>query len=311
MTSDSPNILVVGSINTDMMVRTKNIPSPGETVLGKKFQCSGGGKGANQAIAAARLGGKVTMIGRVGDDHLGKMRLDELRAENINTENIMITEDTPSGVGMIIVDRKGENSIVVAGGANMYVTPDDIFGAEACFEKADYVLLQLEIPLQAVRAAVDLAQRHNCKVVIDPAPADHFPDELYNVDLITPNLQEAQILTGKTIGEERIDKIVASEFIDKGAETVVLKLGSRGSLAICNDGQMYRTNAFDIEPVDSTGAGDTFAAAITVALGRGLSIRDAATFANAASAIACTRYGAQMAMPGSMEVEMLIRDQSQ
>jgi len=308
---ENPDILVVGSINTDMMVRTKRMPAPGETISGKNFQCSGGGKGANQAIAASRLGGNVTMIGRVGDDHLGTVRLEELAAEKINIDNVMITDQTPSGIGMIIVDSRGENTIVVAGGANLMVTPDDIYGAEECFRKTDFLLLQMEIPTPAIRAAKDLANRHNCRIVLDPSPANQFPEELYKVETITPNLSEAQSLSGKNSHEEeRMDKIMASELIDRGAKQVVLKLGSRGSLVICNDGHMYRLKPFNIDPVDSTGAGDTFTAALTVALGRGSSIHEAAIFANAAGALACTKYGAQASMPDFMEVEILIRDQS-
>ncbi len=307
---ENPNILVVGSINTDMMVRSKRIPVPGETIPGDNFECGGGGKGANQAIAASRLGGTVTLIGRIGDDHFGSVRLEELQNEQVNTEYVLITEEVSSGVGMIIVDNRGENAIVVAGGANLRVTPDDIYGAEECFAEADFLMLQLEIPMTAIRAAVDLANRHRVRIVLDPAPAKQLPDELYMVDIISPNLSEAKHLTGKNANEERMAKIVASELVNRGAKNAVLKLGSRGSMAICSDGHMYRLQPYHIDPVDSTGSGDTFTAALTVAIGRGCSIREAARFANAAGALACTKYGAQASMPGALEVEMLMRDQS-
>jgi ribokinase len=294
----------------DMVVRTDRMPAPGQTVLGEDFTTSPGGKGANQAVAAARLGASCAMIGRVGDDTFGEQLTAHLQAENVDTEAIMSTDGVASGVAVISVDGKGENAIVVASGANFRVTPDDLFWHEQAFEQADVVLLQLELPIPTVRAAIMLARRHGATVILDPAPVNRpLPDELYKVDIITPNVSEAQILTGTQAIEERLDKRVGMTLIERGAQRAVLKLGQRGSLAVCNDGHFYRVGPFQVEVVDTTAAGDAFTAALGVALGRADRLHEATKFANAAGALACTRYGAQTAMPDALEVQMLMRDQ--
>ena len=273
----SPRILVVGSINMDMVCRTPHLPAPGETVLGKKFHASPGGKGANQAVAAARLGGAVTLIGRVGDDDFGSTIRAGLRAEGINIQNVAVTENCATGVAMILVDAQGENAIVVASGANERVTPDDIFGCESCFAEADVVMVQLELPCPTVRAALDLARRHKCLTVLDPAPAQaNLHDSLCEVDILSPNVSEAEILTGKKGGEDRIDKLVAADLISRGAKTAVLKLGPRGSLVVCDDGHMYQLPPCKVDVVDTTAAGDAFTAGLTVAVARGEAIEQAA-----------------------------------
>jgi ribokinase len=312
MMPDKPRILVVGSINMDLVVRSPHMPAPGETVLGSGFVTSPGGKGANQAVAAARLGGHGRFIGRLGQDAFGEQLLAGLRAEGIDCTHIMTTPDAPTGVAIIVVDSHGENSIVVASGANHLVSPDDIFSAAGAFEQVQVVVLQLELPLPTVRAAIQLARRHGCKIVLDPAPAQpNLPSELCEVDIISPNVTEAELITGQRSVDESSDKLVASELIERGAKAVVLKLGSRGSMVVTADGHMARVGAYNVDIVDTTAAGDAFTAALAVNVAQGMELIAAAKFANAAGAIACTRLGAQSAMPTRDEVRMLMQDQPQ
>jgi len=309
---EKPNILVVGSINMDLVVRTSRQPSPGETVLGEGFTTSPGGKGANQAVAAARMGGQCAMIGRVGDDAFGLALLEGMTTEGIDCTYVWKTQNAATGVALIIVDAKGENSIVVAGGANRRLTPDALYACGDHFEAADVLIVQFELPMPTVRAAVDLARRHNCKIFLDPAPApQHMPEQLYQVDVISPNATEAEMLTGKLAIEERVDKQVASVFIERGARAAVLKLGARGSLVVTADGQIARVPSYKVNIVDTTAAGDAFTGALAVVAASGQPLPRAAMVANAAGALACTRLGAQCAMPTALEVRMLMEDQPQ
>lgn len=312
MAKDS--ILVVGSVNMDMVVRVREMPAPGETVLGGGFQTAFGGKGANQAVAAARLGGKCRLIAAVGDDEFGPALRTNLQNEGVDCSAVATKHGEPSGVAMILVDANGENSIVVSSGANFRVTPDDdLFPNEHLFAEAAMVVLQLELPLPTVRAAVELARRHHCQIILDPAPAPTtLCDELCRVDLLTPNVIEAERITGARAGgrgDESVDKLVASAIIQRGAKNVVLKLGGRGCLAVTADGHFYKVPPFKVPIVDTTAAGDAFTAALAVTMARGDHIREAARFANAAGALACTRLGAQTAMPTALEVGALLRDQ--
>jgi ribokinase len=310
MSQSKPNILVVGSINMDLVVRTPRMPQPGETVLGDGFVTSPGGKGANQAVAAARLGGNVRMVGLVGDDAFGEQLIGKLQSEGVDTTHVKHRPEAPTGVAMIMVDSNGENSIVVASGANHYLTPDDIFPLAEVFAEADVVVLQLELPLPTVRAAVEKARRQDCKVVLDPAPMPRsLPDELCCVDILSPNVCEAEALTGTRVLEERVEKNVALELVQRGAKAGILKLGSRGSLVVAADGHFYRVNAYKVQVVDTTAAGDAFTAALAVATGEGKNLHESAKFATAAGALACTRLGAQAAMPLRSEVAMLMADQ--
>lgn len=307
---DAARILVVGSINMDMVVRSPHMPAPGETVLGEGFVTSPGGKGANQAVAAARLGARCRMFGRIGEDAFGRSLLKGLLDEGIDCANVMTTEGQPTGVAMIVVDARGENSIVVAGGANQLLTPDDVFGRAEAFADIDVVVLQLELPLPTVRAAIDLARRNNCKVILDPAPMPKcLSPNICEVDVITPNVTEAEMLTGTKTGEEKADMNIALDLIARGATAAVLKLGSRGSMVVTADGHMARVRAYNVDIVDTTAAGDAFTAALAVCVGEGKPLVEAAKFANAAGALACTRLGAQSAMPTRQEVRILIHDQ--
>lgn len=305
-------ILVVGSINMDMVVRGPHMPAPGETVLGGEFKTSFGGKGANQAVAVARLGGRCRMIGRVGNDTFGRDLLNNIGKEGVDVSAVALSQDDSTGIAMIFVDSNGENSIIVASGANYSVTPDDdIFPNEDAFADAAIVLLQLELPLPTVRAAMDLARRHNCKIILDPAPAPRvMPEDICHVDVISPNAKEAQMITGKRAAEVAEEKLAASDLIAKGAKTAVLKLGPRGCLVVTADGHFYTLPPYKVEVIDTTAAGDAFTGALAVALTVGQHIKHAARFANAAGALACTRIGAHSAMPTADEVEILMQDQN-
>jgi len=310
--TQEPMILVVGSINMDMVVRTRSVPEGGQTVPGEGFGTYPGGKGANQAVAVARLGGACTMIGCVGNDAFGAELRRGLASEGVNCDAVETTDQAPTGVAMIIVDSAGENCIVVAGGANHRVTPDDhIYPNQELFERAAIVLLQLELPLPTVRSAAELARKHGCKVILDPAPAPRImPAELCKVDVISPNVAETEGITGRKAGlEERIDKQIASELIARGASAVVLKRGARGSLVVTADGHFHTVGAYKVSVVDTTAAGDAFTGALAVGIARGDKLHQAARFANAAGALACTKLGAQTAIPTADEVGLLMQDQ--
>jgi ribokinase len=308
--AEQPGILVVGSVNMDLAVRARSMPAPGETVLGERFTMSPGGKGANQAVAVARLGGACRLIGRVGDDAFGRTLLENLRNEGVTCDDVQFTEGVASGTAVIVVDANGENSIVVAGGANRRVTPDDLFGRSEAFEAASVVLVQLELPVPTVRAAIRLARRYDCRVILDPAPAPTpMPADLCEVDILSPNVSEAEVITGTRAVEERVDKNVGADLVARGAAAAVLKLGSRGSLVVTSDGHFYTVKPYKVDVVDTTAAGDAFTAALAVAVARGERLHAAARFANAAGALACSKFGAQAAMPTVGEVRLLMEDQ--
>lgn len=304
---ERPDILVVGSINMDLVVRTPHVPLPGQTVMGYNFITSPGGKGANQAVGVARLGGQCRFIGRVGSDAFGTQLLANMRNEGIDCSDVMVTPEAPTGVAIIIVDAQGENRIVVAPGANYLVTPDDLFSREEVFKQASIVMLQLELPMPTVRAAVEVARRNGCKVMLDPAPmpAQGLCADLCKVDVLSPNTTEAEALSGHTVVDAGGDKLVATDLITRGAQAAVLKLGPRGCLAVMADGHFYTVPPYKVDVVDTTAAGDAFNAALAVALARGDNMHQAAKFATAAGAMACTKFGAQAAMPTLDEVKSL------
>jgi ribokinase len=312
---EEPLILVVGSINMDLVVRAPRLPGPGETLQGDEFRTSPGGKGANQAMAIARLGGRCALIGAVGSDTFGPTLRKKLAKEAVDIQGVTVVPQASTGVAVIVVDSTtGENSIVLSGGANNHVTPDDHLMAHAAlFEQAAVLLLQLELPLQTVRAAMEMARRHHCKIVLDPAPAPrHMPAELCQVDVLTPNICEAELITGQRAGlKERIDKAIASDLIARGAQAAVLKLGARGTMVVTADGRFRSFPAHNVNVVDTTGAGDAFTGALALGIARGQALKDAARFANAAGALACTKIGAQDAMPTADEVRVLMDDQPQ
>ncbi|NLH16831.1 MAG: ribokinase [Phycisphaerae bacterium] len=296
-------IVVIGSSNTDMIVQLDRIPAPGETVLGGRFSTAAGGKGANQAVAAARAGGQVVFVARVGSDSFGNQALAGFATDGIDTRFVFRDSSVASGIACIFVDRNGQNSIAVASGANMRLTPGDIAAAEDAIAQASVVLLQLEIPLETVVAAVDIASAHRVPVILNPAPAQSLPDGLLaKVSILTPNEIEAGMLTGISVTDEISAKAAAQILRSRGVAAVIITLGDRGSLLSgCDHAAMIP--AFKVKPVDATAAGDVFNGALAVRLSEGHSIEDAVQFASAAAAISVTRLGAQPSAPRRKEIE--------
>jgi len=297
-------ITVLGSYNTDLVTFTPRLPQPGETILGRGFKIGPGGKGSNQAVAAARLGAAVSFIGRVGQDMFGEMALDLWRQEGINTACVVRDPDHHTGEATILVDDAAENVIVVASGANFAITPADVDRAEGVIAASDILLTQHEVPLPAVVRALELARRHGVRTILNPAPAQQLtPEILTLVDFITPNQTEAMIITGQPADDA---ESAARALCKKGARTVVLTLGSRGVLLL-DGGGVQQFPIFRVEPVDTTGAGDAFNGGLAVALAEGQPMADAIRFASATAAISVTRPGATDSMPKRDEVERLLR----
>lgn len=295
-------ILVVGSSNTDMVIKTRNFPAPGETILGGRFLMNAGGKGANQAVAAARLGGVITFVGKIGDDIFGKQAVQQLEDEGINVDFVAVDPENPSGVALITVDRKGENSIVVAPGSNGTLNPADFDKAEAELDASEFVLMQLEIPIPTVEYIALKAARKQKKVVLNPAPAAGLSDNLLqNLYLITPNETEAELLTGIKVADEQSALKAAIQLHDKGVEIVIITMGVAGAFLLDN-GKPEIIPAPKVEAVDTTAAGDTFNGALVVALSEGKTIQESIAFANKAAAISVTRIGAQSSVPFRKEI---------
>lgn len=296
-------ILVVGSSNTDMVVKSAHLPLPGETVLGGQFFSFAGGKGANQAVAAAKLGGEVIFLVKVGNDALGKSAVEGFKKEGIDVSHIIIDPESHSGVALIMVEDSGENCISVASGANGKFTKSDINDASELIEKADFVLVQLEIPLEAVTALVDIAFSNGVPVILNPAPAQPLSDELISkLFIITPNETEAELLTGVKVTDEASAVKAAKILLGKGAKLVIITLGAKGAFLLSGQEEIL-IPSFAVNAVDTTAAGDTFNGALTVALAEGMKINDAIRFANQAAAISVTRMGAQSSQPYRSEIK--------
>jgi ribokinase len=296
-------VVVVGSSNTDMVLRVPRIPRPGETVIGRDFAMAGGGKGANQAVAAARAGGRVTFVARVGDDVFGERALAGFAADGIDTRFVLRTPGAASGVALIDVDDRGENSISVASGANAFLAVADVERAAPAIAEAEVVLVQLESPLETVVAAVRTAAKTGVPVVLNPAPARPLDDDLLRgVTVLTPNEHEAGLLTGIVVRDAASARDAAARLRARGAGTVVVTLGARGVFAL-SDGFEGHVPAFKVDPVDTTAAGDVFNGALAVALGEKRPLGDALRFAQAAAAISVTRPGAQPSAPTRAEIE--------
>ena len=300
-------VLVVGSSNTDMIVRVPRIPRPGETVLGGAFSTAAGGKGANQAVAAARAGGRVTFVARVGTDGFGDRTLAGLEADGIDTRYVLRTDDAPSGIALITVGERGENSISVVSGANAFLSVEDIDAAGEAFASADIVLLQLESPIETVEAAVREAGERGVPVILNPAPARELDDALLaGVNVLTPNEHEAGFLAGIAVSDDRGAREAARRLRDRGPETVIITMGDRGAF-VSAPGFEGPSAAFKVVPVDTTGAGDVFNGALAVALAEKLPMLEALRFAQAAAAISVTRPGAQPSAPTRAEIEAFVR----
>jgi ribokinase len=301
------SILVVGSSNTDMIIKLDRIPKPGETILGGEFVTAAGGKGANQAVGAARAGGQVTFIARVGQDMFGDQAVAGFVKDGINVDYVFRDKAAPSGVALIFVAKDGENSIAVAGGANSRLAPADVKKAAKAFANARVLVMQLETPLETVQAAADLAARQGVPVILNPAPARPLPDRLLKkVSILTPNETEAELLTGLKVNNEAAAAKAAAKLRQRGVGTVILTLGARGAfIADEKGGQLVP--GFKVKAVDSTAAGDVFNGALAVALAEGKPLAEAVRFANAAGAISVTRLGAQPSAPRRKEIERLLQ----
>lgn len=303
-------IVVVGSCNTDMVIKADRLPVPGETILGGTFFMNPGGKGANQAVAAARMGGNVTLISKTGNDVFGKQSVMLYTAENIKTDYIFSDPKHPSGVALITVDAQGENCIVVASGANASLSPSDIDKASTEIEGADLILMQLEIPIETVEYVAEKAQKKGIKVILNPAPARALSDNLLrNLYIIIPNKSEAEILSGIKVTDIESAKLAANIISSKGVNIVVITLGSQGALIKENDDFQF-VDALKVEALDTTAAGDTFCGSVCVGLSEGKSVLESVKLAARAAAITVTRMGAQSSIPyrselSSLEVEHL------
>lgn len=295
-------IVVIGSTNTDMVGKSEKLPVPGETVLGGNFSMNQGGKGANQAVAIARMGGNVTFVSKIGNDSFGKASQAMFYKENINTDYIFSDSDLPSGIALIMVDKNGENCIMVASGANASLSPHDIDKARDVIKNADVVLLQLEIPLKTVEYAAKMASQRGVKVVLNPAPATSLSNELLKcLYAIIPNTLEAEMLSGINITDWESAKKAADLISSKGVDIVIITMGSKGSFV--KEGNSYfNLPAERKNVVDTTAAGDTFCGVFCVGITESLSIKDAAKMANFAAGISVTREGAQCSMPYRKEI---------
>jgi len=291
------SILVIGSSNTDMVIRVRELPLPGQTVMGDDFQTFAGGKGANQAVAARRAGGNVSFLAAIGNDELGKSASDLFESEGIDTSLIQVIDDVPSGVAMIFVSDAGENCISVAPGANRALTSEIIRHHENAISAAQVLLLQLESPMEAVVEAVDIASRHATRCVLNPAPAAQIPEEtLAQLYCITPNETEAELLTGVAVVDERSAVAAAERLLQRGVENVVLTLGKNGAL-LCNSNGTHLQNAPSVPVVDSTAAGDTFNGVLVTLLAEGLPIKETIRLAVEAASLSVQTAGAIASIP--------------
>jgi ribokinase len=300
-----PRIMVVGSANIDLVTRVPRIPRPGESVIGHSFATVTGGKGANQAVAAGRLGAAVRFVGCVGQDGCGDLQRQSLRAAQVDVTYLQVHPSEPTGTAVILVSDEGQNSIVVTPSANFGLMPGDIEALEPVFRQTDVVLLQLEVPLETVEAALELARRCGVLSILDAGPAQRVPASLVSkADVVSPNETEAEAMTGIAVNSLEGAREAAACFLQMGARHAVMKLGANGSLYV-GDGEVYAP-PFPVTPVDTTAAGDAFTAALGVAWGR-LPIQETLRFANATGALATTIAGAQPSMPTRAAVETFLQ----
>ncbi|HIE29235.1 TPA: ribokinase [Candidatus Poribacteria bacterium] len=302
-----PKITVIGSSNTDLVARVSRMPALGETILGAEFITAPGGKGANQAVAAARLGGEVTLIAKLGRDAFGEEAIENFKRDDIITDFVFRDEQTPSGVALIFVDEAGENTIAVASGANANLSTEEIDQAKAAIETADAVLLQLEIPLQTVEHTISIASAANIPIVLNPAPAQPPSPIFLNEKLtfLTPNEVEASLLSGIQVQDKASAENAGRELLKYGISHIILTLGDMGAMLVNAEKSMpFPTK--QVEVVDTTAAGDVFNGAFAYAIAKGEKIENAIRFANAAATLSVTRLGAQPSIPTADEVSDFI-----
>lgn len=303
-------ILVIGSLNTDLVVRVNRFPREGETLVGDSFQQFLGGKGANQAVSAARLGAQVSMVGRLGVDGFGDAQIAGLEADGIDTSGILRDPEAPSGIASITVDSTGKNRIIIVPGANMRCGVEDVDAARDRIAEADILLLQLEIPVESVARAIQIAAEVGTPVILNPAPAQAVdPALLANVDYLTPNEVEAEQLTGISVKSPVDAGRAAAQLLSYGVGGVVITLGERGAVVVEKGGAApVLVPAFSVDAVDTVAAGDAFNGALAVCLAQGAPLVEAARYAAAVAAIAVTRPGAQASLPYRSEVEAFLRE---
>ena len=307
MTESGPKITVIGSINMDLVVRCHRLPAPGQTLMAESSAEICGGKGANQAVAAARAGGQVCMVGRVGADAFAERLVTNLQQAQIQTEHVLHADNCASGLAVVAVDDSGQNSIMVVPGANGRVRVDDIENARSAIETSSVVLLQLEIPLAAVEASISIARSAGVRVIVDPAPApNEWPDGLFQAALLCPNESEAAAFVGSPVQTLQQAESAAHAICERGASNVAITLGDRGTL-LCDGDQTHLVDPFPVHAIDSTAAGDAFAGALAVYWAAHDNLMDAVRFGNAAGALSASREGAQPSMALRDEIEKLWR----
>ena len=306
MDQENPKVVVVGSFNMDLVIKTERRPQKGETLIGEEFGMFIGGKGANQAIAASRLGAEVTMIGRLGKDLFGDLFLDEFGKENIDTSFVIRDAEVGTGIASPVIDADGDNSIIIVPRANMRLDVEDVERASGEIADADVLLLQLEVPIEPSRKAAEIARANGVAVILNPAPALELPDSFLGlVDLLVPNEVETEFLSKVTVADDDGARLAAQVLFDKSISTVVLTLGSRGALLLTSQ-QSKLMPAYNVKVVDTTAAGDAFCGALATSLARGEKIEDAVAFANATGALAVTVLGAAPSMPTTEQVRAFI-----
>ncbi|MBN2130911.1 MAG: ribokinase [Sedimentisphaerales bacterium] len=294
--------MVVGSSNMDLVVRSPRIPVPGETILGGDFLIVPGGKGANQAVAVARLGAHVCFVTKLGDDAFGRKSLEGFKMEGMDTRHVTVTADAPTGVALITVDAAGNNAIVVAPGANAKLGPEDIYRVQSDICSASAVVVQLEIPMTTVQCVAELAHRAGALLILNPAPAQPLaPELLRTVGVLTPNEIEARMLTGVEVVDPESAAEAAARLLDAGVGEVILTMGEKG-LLLADENEMEFIPAYKVEAVDTTAAGDCFTGAFAVSRGQGHDLRNSAIFAARAAALCVMKRGAQPSMPTMQEV---------
>lgn len=302
------NIYVIGSSNTDMVIKSASIPKPGETIIGGNFYTFQGGKGANQAVAAAKLGGKVTFVCRVGDDYLGKNSIKNYETYDINTEFIGIEQNEHTGVALIMVDERGENLISVSSGANAKLKVEDLFFLEKKLENGDIVLTQLEIPIDVVKYLITICSKKNVKLILNPAPYQKLEDKyLEKVHTITPNITETKYLTEIDITDIDKSKLAAKKLLDKGIKNVIITMGPKGVLFM-SEYQMAYIEAENVKAIDTTAAGDTFNGALATAFSYSIDLIKSIKFSNAAAAFSVTKLGAQSSIPSISQLDRKFQD---